>query len=174
MLVSELSQPVDGALHDIQDWHSFHECCWMLHAPFARTSTSFLLQFSKMRGLPAHSLHHRSLALHTLSATRHLCAAAPRGLAHTSRGALRAVSTLPSSDDGQPEPVHVTIVGGGAAGLTAAFFAAEYGAKVGSRATLSNFGRLCCGHTQPLTVAPPTWSRTAHTGDGPGADAGVR
>ncbi|KXZ54090.1 hypothetical protein GPECTOR_5g195 [Gonium pectorale] len=28
------------------------------------------------------------------------------------------------------QPVHVTIVGGGAAGLTAAFFAAEYGAKV--------------------------------------------
>mgnify|MGYP001806867885 CR=1 FL=1 len=27
-------------------------------------------------------------------------------------------------------PVHVTIVGGGAAGLTAAFFAAEHGAKV--------------------------------------------
>ncbi|KAG2453062.1 hypothetical protein HYH02_002395 [Chlamydomonas schloesseri] len=41
------------------------------------------------------------------------------------RGAAPDVPSPPSS-----EPVHVTIVGGGAAGLTAAFFAAEHGAKV--------------------------------------------
>ncbi|KAG2490098.1 hypothetical protein HYH03_011404 [Edaphochlamys debaryana] len=39
-------------------------------------------------------------------------------------------SATPGPATTDSEPVHVTIVGGGAAGLTAAFFAAEHGAKV--------------------------------------------
>lgn len=40
-----------------------------------------------------------------------------------------AIKRAPAAISAQP--IHVTIVGGGAAGLTAAFFAAEHGAKVG-------------------------------------------
>lgn len=37
-----------------------------------------------------------------------------------------------SSASSSSQPVHITIIGGGAAGLTAAFFAAEHGARVSS------------------------------------------
>lgn len=43
-------------------------------------------------------------------------------------GRLHAAATPASSE--APAAQHVTVVGGGAAGLTAAFFAAEYGARV--------------------------------------------
>ncbi|GLC46001.1 hypothetical protein PLESTB_001029100 [Pleodorina starrii] len=106
-------------------------------------------------------LHRCSSGRASFFGRRALCCRAPaavvRTAALTTGGSDTAASTSPDR-----QPVHVTIVGGGAAGLTAAFFAAEHGARVtvlertreAGKKILMSGGSRC--NVLPLEVDLPT------------------